>query len=99
MRFFVNTGEGIYYYDTQEEAVAAAEQAIKDWKTCCDPEWPEEVEQVCWGAVLGETLAIESGENNEYVDYKLSEHPAMWRCNLCGGLVSFDGTAPAKNTA
>lgn len=95
MRFFVNTGDGVEYCDTQEEAIALAQKAIDEWRDCCDPEWPEEVENVCWGPVLGESTMIDI-EDGQYANYELTDSPIQWRCNLCGGLVSFDGTKPTR---
>lgn len=70
-RFFVSTGDNLEYYETREEAKAAAEFAIAQWKDCCDPEWPEEVEAVCWGVILERAKGVITGENNEYVNYEL----------------------------
>ena len=93
--FFVNTGDGFDFYNTEEEAIQAAQDAIDDWRDACDPEWPEEVENVCWGKVLGTSIGHES-EDGKYIEYELSESNQEWRCNLCGGIVRFDGTAPTK---
>ena len=80
-----------------------AQKAIDDWRDCCDPEWPEEVESVCWGPVFGESTSNDVDDDHprdaRYTDYKLTDPPIQWRCNLCGGLVSFDGTKPKGVTA
>lgn len=93
MRYFVNTGESVDFYDTAEQAINAAEKAIEDWRDCCDPDWPDEVENVCWGPIHGESVAIDV-EGGKYLRYELSEPPDIHRCKLCGGLVTFDGTKP-----
>jgi len=53
MNFFVYTGEQFELVATREEAIRMAEGAIDDWRDCCDPDWPEEVRNVCWGEVKG----------------------------------------------
>lgn len=93
--FFVNTGDGVEYCKTREEAIALAQKAIDDWRDCCNSEWPEEVENVCWGEVLGESKMIDI-EDGMYANYELTAPPAEWRCNICGGLVTFDGTKPCR---
>lgn len=93
-RYFVNTGDGVDFYDSREKAIAAAQNAIDGWRDCCDPEWPEEVESVCWGPIAGESIPQHRGAEGEYLEYELSIPVIEWRCNLCGGLVLFDGTKP-----
>ena len=97
MRFFVDTGDGFEYCDTQAEAIALAQKAIDNWRDCCNPDWPEEVDRVSWGCVLGESEPVEI-ENGDYLNYKLSDPPAVYRCNQCGGLVQFDGTPPGSSS-
>lgn len=74
MKFFVNTGDGIEFCDTAEEASGRAQKAIDGWRDCCDPEWPEEVSDVCWGQVLGQSVEVDV--EGKYVDYKLEQSPA-----------------------
>jgi hypothetical protein len=68
-RFFVDTGAGIEYCETQSQAIALAEQAIEHWREQCDPEWPDEVDSVCWGEVKGESVpvALQDGECFDWV--------------------------------
>jgi hypothetical protein len=74
-RFFVDTGDGIEYCETQDQAIALAERAIEHWREHCDPEWPDEVESVCWGQVMGESVMVEI-DGIAFVGYRLSEPPA-----------------------
>lgn len=95
-RYFVNTGDGVEFHDSLVNAQQAAMDAIEGWRDCCDPDWPEEVEQVCYGEILGESKAVDCGENGEFVRYELEESESRWRCQVCGGLVQFDGTPPSR---
>jgi hypothetical protein len=74
-RFFVDTGKGIEYCETQEQAIALAEQAIEHWREQCDPEWPDEVDSVCWGQVMGESVMVEI-DGGAFAEYRLSEPAA-----------------------
>jgi hypothetical protein len=73
-RFFVDTGDGIEYCETRQQAIALAKRAIEHWRGCCDPEWPEEVDGVCWGPVMGESVMVEI-DGGAFADYRLSEPP------------------------
>lgn len=39
-------GEDWRTFETEAEAVTAADQAIDEWREACDPFWPEEVEGI-----------------------------------------------------
>lgn len=93
-QFFVNTGDGIEVVNSRDEAIKLAQEAIDGWRDCCDPGWPEEVANVFWGEIHSTATADDRGD--DCVEYVLSESPAEWRCNICGGLVKFDGTKPAS---
>lgn len=77
MNFFVYTGEQFELVATREEAIRMAEDAIDDWRDCCDPEWPEEVANVCWGEVKGhcieEVVSDVDDPNQLYYHYSLGE--------------------------
>lgn len=74
MSFFVDCGDGVEIYDTEHEAKEAAQKALEGWRECCDPEWPEEVERVCWGEIRECVVPVPKGENDEYVDYELMDN-------------------------
>ena len=100
MSFFVDTGCGIEIYQTAAKAQKAAEDAIDEWRNCCDPVWDEEVRNVCWGMILGWATEIDVASDgplpagvDRLIDFKL-DSTDLHRCNICGGLVVFDGTAP-----
>ena len=73
LRFFVDTGDGYELWETEEEARAAAQSAIEYWRTIADPEWPEEVERVCWGEIreMATAKATQPDEFGSTVDYFL----------------------------
>jgi hypothetical protein len=72
-RFFVDTGDGVHFVDTEAEARKLAAGCLAEFRECSrvDGEWPQEVEQVCWGEIREQVKAIYAGENNEYTDYEL----------------------------
>jgi hypothetical protein len=74
-RFFVDTGDGVEYCETQAQAIALAKRAIEHWRGCCDPEWPEEVDDVCWGEVKGESMMVKNA-GGAFVGYRLSDPAA-----------------------
>lgn len=94
MQYFVHTGDGYEIYDTCEKAKQAAQDAIDAWRDCCDPGWPEEVANVFWGPIFGQSKPEDRGENNEYVEWVLESTHQEYRCEPCGGIVRFDGTKP-----
>lgn len=77
MNFFVYTGEQFELVATREEAIRMVEDAIDDWRDCCDPDWPEEVVNVCWGEVKGhciEEITSDADDPDQlYYSYGLRE--------------------------
>lgn len=73
MQYFVNTGDGVLIVDSAEKAAVAAQNAIDGWRDCCDPDWPEEVADVCWGPIYESAIEVSRGENGEYADYVLKK--------------------------
>lgn len=71
--FFASVGDGYEELNTAEEARASAQRAIDDWRDCCDPEWPEEVESVTWGEIR--EFAAPVGVEGDCVDYRLTTVP------------------------
>lgn len=83
-KFFAYDDEtGFDLFDTAEEAKKAAQESIDEYRHAAGEGWPEEVENVCWGVVLGTTSQVElpddyDGSNGaaDYtrpVDYVLTE--------------------------
>lgn len=71
-QFFVDTGDGVEYYDTAEEAKRAAENWIDEYRTL--PEWDEAVERVGWGQIRESAWPrCYEKDGGEYVDYSLKE--------------------------
>ena len=74
--FFSFTDDnGILFYDTAEEAKAAALADLEHYRDEAkhDGEWPGEVEGVRWGHVLGMSRAIPQGTEPESFDYELAD--------------------------
>lgn len=53
-RFFINTGDGIEYRDTEEEARNLANESLEFWRRDArgSGEWSDEVGTVYWGQVI-----------------------------------------------
>lgn len=66
--FFVDTGDGVEYHNTAEEARQSAEDWIGEYRTL--PEWDEAVDRVCWGEVRQVATEVPKGE---YVEYCLED--------------------------
>lgn len=67
-KYFVDTGEGTEYHDTEE----SARQSAADWiaEYCTQPEWDEAVDRVCWGEVRQHSIGIPRGD---YWTYNLED--------------------------
>jgi len=104
--WFCFDGHSFEVHDTEEKARKHAEAAMQDWQDDAADGWDELSTQVCYGKVT-HSVKVESievtNENEHYVPHGcdgLEEHkleqvvPDEYRCNICGGLVSFDGTPP-----
>ncbi|WP_174874210.1 hypothetical protein [Vogesella oryzae] len=82
-KFFAYDDEtGFDLFDTAEEAKKAAQDSIDEYRHEAGEGWPEEVENVCWGVVLGATkeapLVDSEGNSTDwagdkYVDYVLAD--------------------------
>ena len=80
-KFFAFDDEtGFDIYDTAAEAKQAAQQSINEWRDACDPNWPEQVQNVCWGEIIEESTEEETGQvqseaqgGQDIVDYNLTK--------------------------
>jgi len=70
-RFFVHSEYGTEQYFTEDEARAAATEAIAQIREECDEEWSDEVHSVFWGEIREEAQQVRVGEQSEFVDYVL----------------------------
>ena len=72
-RFFVHTEDGTECFFTEEEARAAAMEAIAEIREDCDEEWTDDIHSVFWGEVREEAKQIRVGAEGEssFVDYVL----------------------------
>jgi len=72
-RCFVETGDGIEFKDTEEEAKKLAAESLEFWKKRArtEGEWDDEVDRVCWGEIREKVKAVSAGEDGEYTDYQL----------------------------
>ena len=73
---------GMQWHDTAEEAERAADDRLTIYRDEADSdgEWPDDVESICWGRVLGHVVETtgtieEFGEVREWVDYHLADMP------------------------
>lgn len=76
--FSYSTDLGFEEYPTRDEAIECANIQIKHYREDAirDDEWPDEVDSVCWGVILGRSKEIDtSNEDHESVDYKLYTTP------------------------
>lgn len=76
--FSYSTDMGFEEYPTRDEAIECANIQIKHYREDAirDDEWPDEVDSVCWGVILGRSKEIDtSDEDHESVDYKLYTTP------------------------
>ncbi|MEN2425966.1 hypothetical protein AA0N74_07990 [Chromobacterium vaccinii] len=79
--FAYDDDTGFERFNTAVEAIAATENSIDEWRALASEGWPEEVENVCWGVVLGKTKQIPIRDHQEnmaalldrFVDYELTD--------------------------
>ncbi|MCG9074325.1 hypothetical protein LH435_09985 [Laribacter hongkongensis] len=88
LRFFAYDDEvGFERFNTEAEAKKSVQESIDEYRAIAAEGWPEEVENLCWGVVLGTTkevpLADSEGNTTDLsgdrcVDYTLTDytHPA-----------------------
>lgn len=104
--WFSFDGENFETHETEAEARELAELAMQDWEDCAGDGWHENARHVVYGkvthAVRVEEIEV-TEENAHMVPHGCEgiEHhhlekivPNDYRCNICGGIVSFDGTPP-----
>lgn len=73
-RYFVDNSDGFYLYDTEKEALEAANEEIAMWRKEAryDGEWPEEVENITYGVILGRSAPIEHDDDGQIgYDYQM----------------------------
>lgn len=102
--FSYSTDLGFEEYPTRDEATECANTQIKYYREDAirDDEWPDEVDSVCWGVILGRSKEIDtSNEDHESVDYKLyttpqpqPAPPVPEKCLTCSGHGLIGGHMP-----
>lgn len=105
--FFSFDGVSFEAHNTEEEAAKRAAEAMVFWHEDADEGWNDLSDQVCYGrithAVRVERCEV-TDENRHMVPpdtTEIEEHflepieGPIYRCNVCGGLVRFDGTKPS----
>lgn len=72
-RFFVDTGDGVHYVETEDKAKKLAAKCLAEFRECAriEGEWRDEVESVCWGAMVEYVTAVAVGDSGDYTDYQL----------------------------
>ena len=69
MRWFHHDPEdGITFHDTAEQAKAAGERAMDDWRDHAGDGWPENITDVCWGAIHAHATEVSRLEIPEGID-------------------------------
>ena len=77
---------GPEFHSTAKEAKKRADEALDNDREYAYEGWAEEVEQICWGKILGQVVETErrpvKPEDglcgfDEYVDYQLSDTHAV----------------------
>lgn len=63
-RFFVDTGDGIEFCETEQDAKQQAQKALDYWREDArtSGEWPDEIAEVCWGEVKQVANMTDAGE-------------------------------------
>jgi hypothetical protein len=63
-RYFVDTGDGIEFCDTEEAAKEQALKALAYWReeSRTSNEWCDQIAEVCWGEVRQVASLNDSGE-------------------------------------
>lgn len=72
LTYFVDTGEGIEYHATEQGAKEAAAAVLK-WcrkEAAKCGEWPDGVERICYGRIIGMVSEKVAGE---YVDFVMED--------------------------
>ncbi len=73
-RYFVDNSDGFYLYATEQEALQAANEEIdmRRKEAIYDGEWPEEVENITYGVILGRSTLIEHDDDGQIgYDYQM----------------------------
>jgi hypothetical protein len=73
-QFVVHTGDDFEYYNTEQEAIDAAQRAVQDWRDIADPDWPSEVENVWIARVVHDVTQREYFDNDgkQFYDYQIA---------------------------
>lgn len=73
-RYFVNTGDGVEYRNTESDARELALKSLESWRERArqSGEWDEEAEQVCWGKIEEVAVPMPCGDDSGSCDLLLS---------------------------
>lgn len=102
--WFSYDGNSFELHDDPQKAKDAADRALGYCTDEAVEGWPEETTSICWGRVVqkAEIVSERPRTGADAVDscIDLIQEIEMvggceYRCNICGGLVVFDGTKPA----
>ena len=73
-RYFVDSSDGFYLHDTEKEALDFANAEIAMWRkeAIFDGEWPDEVNNITYGIILGRSVPIEHDDEGQIgYDYQI----------------------------
>ncbi len=77
--FAFDPDNGLEEFDTIEEAKARAQTIIDEYRDCCDPEWPDEVQFISVGMILHTVKRVDipveehDGMSDNFCDYVLED--------------------------
>jgi len=74
-RYFAMGMNTIEFFASAEQAKLTAQAAIGQYREELDTEWPEDVEDVCWGEVRQFSSAVPIDGDDDSVDYELADIP------------------------
>lgn len=106
MEWFSFDGLDFETHATEAEAAESARRAMQFWSDSAADGWDELSTAVCYGRIthaVGVHPIDVTDENSHQIPPGcdgLEEHtleriaPTEHRCNICGGVVTFDGTPP-----
>jgi hypothetical protein len=73
-RYFVNTGDGIEYRNTEQDARRLAIRSLESWRERArqSGEWDDEADEVCWGRLEQVAIPLPASDDGT-VDFVLSD--------------------------
>jgi len=72
-RFFVDTGDGVHFVETEKQARKLAAGCLAEFRECArlEGEWRDEVDSICWGEIRESVNGVAVDGDEDYTDYQL----------------------------